>query len=126
MAQTPSVLIIEDNADVRRSFADLLELDGWLVVQASNGIQALRALEDGLEPAVILLDLELPFMSGWHLQRHLRSNAAFSLIPVVIVTAHEVASAGIDGARAVLQKPMEPRSLLNTLRACINGVQPCP
>jgi CheY-like chemotaxis protein len=126
MPKTPSALIIEDNTDVRTSFADLLELDGWRVIEASNGIQGLRALEGGLQPSVIVLDLELPFMSGWHLHRHLRNDAAFSLIPVVIVTAHDVASAGIAGASVVLQKPMDPQCLLDTLRACISGVQPCP
>lgn len=123
MIANASVLIIEDNANVRTSFADLLEMDGWRVTQASNGIQALRALEDGLQPSVILLDLELPFMSGWHLHRHLRSDTVFSRIPVVIVTAHEVASAGIDGASAVLQKPMDPGCLRDALRACLGGVQ---
>lgn len=125
MPTIPSVLIIEDHSDVRTSFADLLELEGWHVVQAANGIQALRALEEGLEPSVILLDLELPFMSGWHLHRHLRRDAAFSRIPVVIVTAHDVAAAGVAGAFAVLQKPMDARQLLDTMRACIEGVQPC-
>lgn len=126
MPPAASVLIVEDNADVRTAFADLLEIDGWRVMETGNGIQALRALEDGLRPSVILLDLELPFMSGWHLHRQLRKDPSFSTIPVVIVTAHEIASSGIDGAFAVLQKPLDGHCLLDTLHASVRGMHRCP
>lgn len=119
MRKRATVLVVEDNPSVRRALVDLLELEGLAAVQAANGIQALRCLEDGLAPAVILLDLELPFMSGWHLHRQLRQDPAYAGISVVILTAHDVASAGIAGADAVLQKPMTPQCLLDTLTHCI-------
>lgn len=116
-----TVLVVEDNPAVRRALVDLLEIAGLAVVEAGNGIQALRRLEAGLVPAVILLDLELPFMSGWHLQRQLRRHPILSRVPVVILTAHEIGSSGVPGARAVLHKPVGPEALLETLNRCIDS-----
>jgi CheY-like chemotaxis protein len=117
----PSILVIEDNGEVRRSVIDLLELHDFHVVAASNGIQALRALEQGTLPDVILLDLELPFMSGWQLLRDLAASPSRTNIPVVIMSAHEIGKSGLSGAAAVLQKPLWPGILLQTLHACLPG-----
>lgn len=117
MRRSLEIMVIEDNADVRQSLVDLLHQCEFSVVAAGNGIQALRALEDGAAPDVIVLDLELPFLSGWQLYRELRKTPRFADIPVVIVTAHDVGQSALPGAAAVLQKPLFPASLVSVLRA---------
>lgn len=122
----PSVLVVEDNADVRGALVDLLELIGLDAIPATNGIQALRLLEDGLRPEAILLDLELPFLSGWKLCRQLHGHELFRDVPVIVVTGHDVVPRQLPGARSVLQKPVDPDTLLETLRACLAPPSPSP
>lgn len=119
VAQGGTLLVVEDNRRVRESLADLLKLWGLKAVEASNGFQALRALEKGLAPAAIILDLELPLMSGWHFHIMLQQDPAFAAIPVVIVTAHEIRGSQIPGVHAILQKPVAADSLLAALQTCV-------
>lgn len=119
-AGAASVLVVEDNAEVRRSVVDVLELHGFHVTTACNGIQALRALEDAAAvPDVILLDLELPFMSGWQLLRDLAGNPELAAVPVIVVSAHEIPRSGIAGAVCVLLKPLIPAVMVAALRKCL-------
>jgi CheY-like chemotaxis protein len=123
-APSPTFLVVEDNRKVRESIGDLLKLWGVHVVEASNGFQALRALEKGLAPAGILLDLELPLMSGWHLHVTLQNDPLYAPIPVVIVTAHEMGDSHLPGVHAILQKPVSADSLLKTVQSCVAEGQP--
>jgi CheY-like chemotaxis protein len=84
-------------------------------MEAANGIQALRMLEKGLIPDAIVLDLGLPFMSGWSFLQHLRRDETFDRLPVVILTAHDLTRAQIPGADAVLVKPVPPQDLIDAL-----------
>lgn len=121
---SPTFLVVEDNRKVRESLGDLLKLWGVNVVEASNGFQGLRALENGLAPAAILLDLELPLMSGWHFHVTLQNDPVYAAIPVVIVTAHEMSGSRLPGVHAILQKPVSADALLKTVQSCVANVQP--
>jgi CheY-like chemotaxis protein len=118
------ILVVEDNAHVRGALVDLLDVVGLETVAASNGIQALRALEEGLQPALIVLDLELPFMSGWTLCARLREHAEFSSIPVLVVSGHDIHQRQAPGVRAVLHKPVRPAELLAAVGACFKADRP--
>src|SRR5512138_1873874 len=59
------VLVVDDDRDVREALALALELGGYLTVRAGDGLDALLALRTGPSPDVIVLDLEMPIMSGW-------------------------------------------------------------
>ena len=68
-ASVLAVLLVEDDLDIRQSMRFLLELDGFKVVTAANGAQALSQLRRGLRPCVILLDLMMPIMDGFEFRK---------------------------------------------------------
>jgi CheY-like chemotaxis protein len=84
-------LIIEDDPASRELLRRSLEQDGWQVGEAANGREGLRALESE-RPDLILLDLMMPEMDGFALLEALRANAAWSSVPVLVVTARELSS----------------------------------
>lgn len=112
------VLIVEDDLDTREMLARFLEIAGYQVVLAANGVEALKVLRGGAVASVILLDLMMPVMDGWQFRDEQRRDPSMSHIPVVVVTA-----AGprervppID-ADAWMPKPIDLDGLLETLEA---------
>jgi signal transduction histidine kinase/DNA-binding response OmpR family regulator len=81
-----SILIVEDNPDTVRLYADLLAEDGLDICTASNGLEALDRLVECV-PLVILLDLMMPVMDGFSFLNHIRNDPVWSQIPVIILTA---------------------------------------
>lgn len=81
------VLVVDDDFDIRDTLQDLLELEGLRVASASNGRDALRKLRSGVRPAVILLDLMMPEMSGWEFRGEQLRDPELANIPVVILSA---------------------------------------
>jgi CheY-like chemotaxis protein len=76
------ILVVEDNAAVRRAMKALLEAAGYRVTCAANGRDALDCLmRQGELPSVILLDLSMPVMDGWQFCCRQRQDSALSLIP---------------------------------------------
>src|SRR5215470_10585848 len=67
-----SVLLVEDDADIREALTDVLQMERWTVEPASNGRVALERLRSGPAPDLMLLDLMMPVMDGFELLEHLR------------------------------------------------------
>jgi CheY-like chemotaxis protein len=88
-AALPRVLIVDDDADIRASLAELLRLSGYEVEQADNGMAALERIASDSRPCVILLDLMMPVMNGWQFLELLRrrEDPALASLPVVVLTA---------------------------------------
>ncbi len=101
-----TILVVDDDADERTAFADLLSARGYSVVVACDGREAMDLVEAGLRPSVIVLDLAMPTMDGWTFLGHLRGTA-HSTVPVVVTSADARARPAI-GADACLEKPVEP------------------
>src|SRR2546426_11644409 len=97
------VLVIEDNTEVRQALVALLEAEGYGVVEAVDGVAALRLLRAGEgRPCLIVLDLMVPRMSGWGFRMEQSSDHRVAAIPVGGVFAHPPASqAERVGAAAV-------------------------
>jgi CheY-like chemotaxis protein len=113
MARTSSVLVVDDDRDVRDTLAAVLESEGYVVRCASNGAQALAAMHLG-KPVAIVLDLSMPVMSGWELLDVVRSDGDFADVPVVVLSALR----GPDGVPH-LDKPVSADELVRTLdRIC--------
>src|SRR5262245_59582395 len=79
-----SVLIIEDDPDIREALAEILEDEGYATVLAGNGREALDHLAKSEMPALILLDLMMPIMDGWQFRDEQRRSPSYAAIPVVV------------------------------------------
>ena len=82
-----TVLLVEDNDDLREMMALALELGGHEVWSARHGEEALRVLHERQAPCLILTDLMMPVMNGWELRAELRRDPALAEVPVVAVSA---------------------------------------
>lgn len=113
----PSVLVVDDDDDLRDSFRDALEDEGYRVLTARNGYEALRTLRSEPPPAVILLDLMMPVMNGWQFRTAQQLNPKLADIPVVIVTAglHSDAATRDLAAHRCLKKPVSVEDLLEAV-----------
>jgi CheY-like chemotaxis protein len=110
------VLIVEDDADLREMMAQLLSLEGYRAETASNGREALRYLERGDPPDVILLDLMMPIMDGWEFRRRQVQDPQLAHVPVVVLSALDPARAADLGGTAFLKKPLDFDRLLELVR----------
>jgi CheY-like chemotaxis protein len=81
------VLVVDDDADVREALALALELAGYLTVRAGDGLDALLALRTGPPPDAIVLDLEMPIMSGWDFRAAQLRDPDLARIPVVVLSS---------------------------------------
>lgn len=100
------VLIVEDDVDLREMMAQLLSLEGYKTETAANGRDALRYLERGDPPDVILLDLMMPVMDGWQFRKEQKQDADIAGIPLVVITATGKRPVLIDAAELVM-KPLD-------------------
>ena len=117
-----TVLLVEDEEPLRRVLRDLLEREGFTVVEASDGVQALDEI-DRSAPDVLVLDLNLPRLDGYGVLSHLRARPATSKLPVIVLTAKADEDNEVrvfeTGANDFLTKPFRPRALSARLRALL-------
>jgi CheY-like chemotaxis protein len=114
-----TVMIVEDDDATRDALAALLEDENYRVLQASNGVEALRILNaDAAACRIICLDLMMPVMNGWDFRHQQRRTSALADIPVVLMSAGaQLAIASEDlGAAAYVSKPVVVDDLLAIVR----------
>ena len=113
-----TVLVVEDDFDLRDALVPILEYEGHRVVSAANGKEALERLHAMAPPSLILLDLMMPVMSGEEFRAEQLRDPALASIPVVIVSAHASAEdrARRLGAAGCVRKPFEVDDLLEQVR----------
>ena len=109
-----SVLIVEDDADVRESLAAILEAEGYQVIEAENGAVALDQLRRSSPVCLILLDLFMPTMNGWAFRDEQLRDPTLAPIPVVVISADAAAArrAATLGVVSALTKPLDFDRLL--------------
>ena len=117
----PTVLLVEDDVDVREAVADTLEEAGYHVIVARHGLEALGLLRAGSpRPCLILLDLMMPVMDGWQFRDEQRKHPELAQIPVVALSAHS-GLRDLDAADH-LRKPIQLRMLIGVVeRYCGAG-----
>jgi two-component system, sensor histidine kinase and response regulator len=107
-----SVLVVEDDDDIRESVAEVLKDDGFRVTTARNGSEAIESLRTH-EPCVVLVDLMMPVMTGWELVSRMRADDSLARVPVVVTSAaSERSPPGVD---RVLAKPIDLDALIRAV-----------
>jgi len=112
-----SILLVEDDRDSREGLAFVLEDGGHTVAVASNGREALNLLDNGLRPAVILLDLMMPVMNGWEFLEERRRRPPIAAIPVVVLTAAAIDQKLHDLGVEWMRKPVDGDRLLEAVKS---------
>jgi CheY-like chemotaxis protein len=113
-AMAHTVLVVEDEQDLREMMRDALELNGYTVVTAEHGVDALAKLADIEDLCLIILDLLMPVMDGWDFVVKMRQQTRLASIPVVVHTS--AAGQAPAGVTRVLQKPVLFDRLLSVVR----------
>lgn len=114
----PTVMVVDDSLTVRRVTQRLLSREGYQVVLAKDGVDALEQLQD-YPPDVMLVDIEMPRMDGFDLTRNVRNDDRYRHIPIIMITSRtaekhrrHAADLGVD---AYLGKPYQEDELLDLL-----------
>lgn len=124
MKRRPEILLVEDNEPIRTAFSILLQESGYGVLQAGNGSEGMR-IANRDSPALILLDLGLPDISGLEVARNLSGDVRTRDIPIVALTGramdgdHEACLAA--GCAGYLSKPTDPGELLGKIGELLAG-----
>ncbi len=116
-ANKPLILVVEDDQDTREALAMILDIEGFAVLTAGNGQEALELLKTA-SPCLVLLDLMMPVVSGWEFLRYRNMQPELAKIPVILTSALMDGATGAQatGVDAVLQKPVDIARLLGLVR----------
>ena len=110
------VLVVDDDEAMRSAVADVLRQDGFDVAVASGGEEAMSSLDREAPPALVVLDLMMPGVTGWQVLEAMERTARLADVPVIVVTAFG-AKAGLPAGCRVLHKPFDCDVLLAEVRA---------
>ena len=111
------VLVVDDDDLVANTVAELLEDDGYGVLVAFSGAQALMTLEKHTpRPQAVLLDLVMPGGNGWWLLRRLRRDPALRALPVVTMSGLDGVSKTLRGVSTHITKPLDTDIVLDAVR----------
>jgi CheY-like chemotaxis protein len=108
-----TVMVVEDNTELRESLEELLLHEGFAVDSASNGADALEKLST-IQPCVIILDLLMPVMGGVELYAHMQQDERLKHVPVIISTSDP--SRAPEGS-VIIRKPINLDRLLKMVRS---------
>ena len=121
----PLALVVDDSITMRRVTQRLLERNGFRVLTAKDGVEAVSLLQDH-RPDIILLDVEMPRMDGYEFARHVRNNADTVSVPIIMVTSrvsekHRARAIEI-GVNDYLGKPYHERELMEAVQQQLASV----
>ncbi|RKH54008.1 response regulator [Corallococcus sp. AB049A] len=117
--RSKTILVVDDERDLRETLAELLEMAGYRVVQAANGLAALELLAAAPMPGMVLLDKMMPVMDGYEFLLHVRDDPNYRELPVLMMTADSGFRAPPE-TLGLLYKPLDLDKLLRLV------AQHCP
>ncbi len=120
MTTPKTLLVVEDDPIVREGLNVILRRAGYEVVLAANGEEALASLRRQ-HPDLILLDMLMPILDGWHFLEQLQAENPSQSIPILVVTATILSRewAADHGCCGFIRKPVEPADMLIEVRRCL-------
>ncbi|MGQ9677749.1 MAG: response regulator transcription factor [bacterium] len=122
-----TILVVDDEPDIRLILQARLEASGYRVETAENGLEALNRIRTQ-PPDLVILDLMLPGMDGFAVCAMVKRDQRFGHIPIIILSARSQAqdkkTGATLGADAYLTKPFQPQELLATIDQLINSKTP--
>jgi chemosensory pili system protein ChpA (sensor histidine kinase/response regulator) len=117
-------MVVDDSLTVRRVTQRLLSREGYKVLLAKDGVDALEQLQT-VQPDVMLVDIEMPRMDGFDLTRNVRSDARTRHIPIIMITSRTASKhrnlAMELGVNEYLGKPYQDEELLRLLSGFVSG-----
>ncbi|MBI4052372.1 MAG: response regulator [Elusimicrobia bacterium] len=119
---TTKILVVDDEKDVVTLVKFLLEKDGHIVLEASNGEEALK-VATSYSPDLIILDIMMPVMDGYTLNSKLQENPSLSSIPVIVLTARgQMKDLFLiaPNVTAFIEKPFDPKQLRDLIQTTLN------
>ena len=120
----PIALVVDDSLTMRKVLSRVLEREGFEVVTANDGMDAVQKLQL-IMPDIILTDIEMPRMDGFEFSRHVRDNAKTSGIPLIVIssrTAEKHRNVAKElGVNAFLGKPVQDEELLEQVNALLKN-----
>lgn len=120
------LLVVDDEPDLLRAVALTLRAEGYEVVTARNGVEAIVRVAESV-PDLVVSDIRMPEVNGHTLVRYLRDSPRTSLIPVIFLTAKDTTADRIAGFRsgvdAYITKPFEPEELLAAISGILDRVR---
>lgn len=121
------IMLVDDEPNLRDLLRQMLEMGGFAVVEAEDGLEALEKLEDNT-PDVMILDVMMPNLDGVSLCKKLRAGTAFAKLPIIMLsgkTQYRAVQEGLAaGANQYLCKPITIEELLQSVRALLPAPSP--
>lgn len=123
MAKT--ILIVDDSATMIMSVKSNLEINGFKVETASDGVQALNKLKSGCKPDLIITDINMPNMDGLELIKNVRALPGYRFVPILTLTTESQAAKRDEGkklgATGWLVKPIDGADLIKVIKQVVPG-----
>ena len=121
---TRTVLVVDDSVTVRKVTSRFLEREGYQVLTAKDGTDALRVMQDHV-PDVMLLDIEMPRMDGFEVAKNVRSSSQLKDVPIIMITSrtgdkHREHALSL-GVNMYMGKPFQEDILLKNIHTILNG-----
>ena len=110
-----TILIVEDDKDIRESMKDALEIEGYDVITAANGKEGLTVLKTISKTCLILLDLIMPNMSGREFLDTVKADSALSPIPIFVISGVATKD-NTEGTIGWLKKPADLETILTVVK----------
>lgn len=122
---TRTILIVDDSATMLMSVKNNLEIAGYKVETARDGMEALSVLKAGIKPDLIITDINMPNMGGLELIKNVRALPGFRFIPILTLTTESLADKRAEGKRlgatGWLVKPVGGADLLKIIKQVLPG-----
>ena len=114
MTRPRTILVVEDDPELRQLYWQALTFEGYHVITAEDGATALDCVRVA-PPALVILDLRVPRLSGWEFHRHLTDSPSTRHVPVIVVSGAD-ASEVVSEVAAFFQKPMPVQQLVEEVQ----------